>query len=604
MKKLLLCLVVILTSMSAMADDSGKCGVNVTYVYTESNKTLTISGSGNMYNYWPTYSQAYRPESRPWYSYCSEILNVIIENGVTSIGENAFSGCSSFEVIDIPKSIEYLGDRAFSDCNNLKKVIIHDLKAWCHTPQSYPGARFFPEGAGHHLYLNNDEITDLVITDDITKISSYTFQECAFIKSISIGANTKEIGEGAFAGCSSLASITIGSNVESIGNCAFKGCTSLEKVHFNDSEKELRVGNNGTHQTFTYGLFYDCPLKKVYIGTTLRYYLPSPFEKKSALYEATFGTKVTMLEDDFFKGCSSLTTITIPKSVKYISTGAFSGCKSLKEIIIDDSKNPLFVSCGSSNNPLFAGCPIEAVYLGRTVEYSSDREIEKIENAPFRGCSHLKKLIISDSISHFTTIFEKCTSLDSISFPQSVISIGKRAFYHCKNLKAVNLGNNIKIISELAFADCSLNSVILPDSLKEIGDAAFYKNNLSAVTLPASLEKMGYYVFHSNYIKSVYSLNSVPPRMNLNNYGSFDYYSYDNAMLHVPSDGYDAYKTAGGWSLFKRIYKINDTSGLSVIPIVNDIRDKEDKYYNLQGQRVLNPKNGVYIKNGKKVIIK
>jgi hypothetical protein len=110
--------------MSAMADDSGKCGVNVTYVYTESNKTLTISGSGNMYDYKPTYSQVNRPSSRPWYSYCSEILNVIIENGVTSIGAYTFKGCISLTSITIPNSVTSIEDCAFGSCISLVSVTI------------------------------------------------------------------------------------------------------------------------------------------------------------------------------------------------------------------------------------------------------------------------------------------------------------------------------------------------------------------------------------------------------------------------------------------------------------------------------------------------
>ena len=108
MKKLLL-LVMMFLPMVAMADDSGTCGTNVTYTYVESTHTLTISGTGSMTNYaWNSYA--------PWYNYRSEIVKVIIENGVTSIGYEAFSGCSGLTSITIPNSVTSIGGWAFGDC--------------------------------------------------------------------------------------------------------------------------------------------------------------------------------------------------------------------------------------------------------------------------------------------------------------------------------------------------------------------------------------------------------------------------------------------------------------------------------------------------------
>ena len=116
MKKQLLVLFFALLPMMAMADNSGSCGDNVTWTYTESTKTLTIQGSGAMENYYVG--------STPWYDFRTNIQIIVIEDGVTSIGEAAFYGCSGLTSVTIPNSVTSIGSGAFYYCSGLTSVTI------------------------------------------------------------------------------------------------------------------------------------------------------------------------------------------------------------------------------------------------------------------------------------------------------------------------------------------------------------------------------------------------------------------------------------------------------------------------------------------------
>ena len=166
MKKHLLLLVFALLPMFTMADEGGSCGKDVSYSFETATGTLTIQGTGEMKNYNFTLT--------PWRSYRSDILVVIIKDGVTSIGNSAFFDCSALSYVSIPNSVTSIGDRAFFGCTNL---------------------------------------TDVEISDNVTSIGNSAFRDCTGLTSVTIGSGVKKIGNYAFSCGVNLSSINVNMNI-------------------------------------------------------------------------------------------------------------------------------------------------------------------------------------------------------------------------------------------------------------------------------------------------------------------------------------------------------------------------------------------------------
>ena len=170
----------------------GLCGDNAKWILDNATGTLTISGTGDMYDYNDYFSV-------PWYAFTEDIKKVVINNGITSIGDHAFYNCTSLTSITIPDSVTSIGDHAFEN--------------WA-------------------------SLTSITIPDSVTSIGAMAFYYCLSLTSITIPNSVTSIGNGAFENCISLTSITIPNSVTSIGYSAFENCTSLEDVYYTGTEEE------------------------------------------------------------------------------------------------------------------------------------------------------------------------------------------------------------------------------------------------------------------------------------------------------------------------------------------------------------------------------
>ena len=259
MKKILLTLILAFAaSAGTLFAQSGTCGENLTWKL--SGNVLTLSGTGEMTDYSWT-------DKAPWFYYVESIHSAIIENGVSSIGKYAFCGCTSMTSVTIGNSVTSIGSYAFcgsvltsltipnsvtsigndaflncssltsvtipnritsiesyafSGCTGLTSVQISDLSAWCEI--SFSESYSNPLCYAKHLYLNDSEVTDLVIPNCVTNIGNYAFYNCSGLTSVTIPNSVTSIGDDAFSYCTSLAYVELSENLDTISRGAFYSC--------------------------------------------------------------------------------------------------------------------------------------------------------------------------------------------------------------------------------------------------------------------------------------------------------------------------------------------------------------------------------------------
>ena len=281
-----------------------------------------------------------------------------------------------------------------------------------------------------------------------------------------------------------------------------------------DKTNEVAV----TYRGSSYDRYYDeymgsvtIPSTVTYNGTT--YSVTSignyAFAWCSSLTSVTIGNSVTSIGEYAFEGCSGLTSITIPNSVTSIGSSAFSGCKGLTSITIPNS----VTSIGSS---VFYGCSgLTSIVVeeGNTVYDSRDNcnaIIKTATNTLIIGCQNTT---IPNSVTSIgERAFYECSSLTSITIPNSVTSIGNYAFAWCSSLTSVTIGNSVTSIGEYAFEGCSgLTSVTIGNSVTSIGESAFhYCSSLTTITIPNSVTSLGSSAFYNcSSLTSITIPNSV-----------------------------------------------------------------------------------------------
>ena len=372
--------------------DSGICGGDATWKLTgtDSDLTLTISGSGEM--------KDFDKSSIPWETKKDKIKTIVVEDGITSVGNYAFYSLNNTTSVSLGGKVSSIGFYAFSNCVSLKSVTI-------------PGSMIYISDCA---FEDCTSLASITIPDGVTSIGYNTFADCSSLISITIPDGVKEIRDCAFENCRSLKNVTIPDSVMSIGDGVFGSCSSLTSVRIPDSVTSIG-----------FGVFSACSsLTSVRIPESVTSIENYTFYGCSSLMSVTIPDSVTSIGSEAFRNCSSLASITIPDGVTSIGSEAFRDCSSLKSITVPDS----VISIGSE---AFRGCSsLKSITIPDGVT--------RIENNAFCGCSSLVSITIPNrvtSIGEFA--INSCSSLKSVRIPVSVTSIGYYAFFGCRNLKTV-----------------------------------------------------------------------------------------------------------------------------------------------------------------------
>ncbi len=342
----------LLCKTTAWADSSGRCGDTVIWSFSESSGTLTISGSGNMDDWYLTdyYSSKlddyFVGSSAPWwYSNYEKIKSVIIYEGVTSIGTYAFWKCENLTSVTIPVSVTQIGEQAFSNCKKLASVTI-------------------PAGVtsiSQQTFWYCSSLTSVVIPDGVTSIGSGAFSYCSNLTSLKIPSSVVNTDNGFLSGCDGLITAgPIGSGcncefgwAESIPDYAFCGFSALTSVTI--PESVTSIGRFA---------FSSCSsLTSVEIPNGVSIIDKNTFAHCNSLKSITIPNAVTIINDQAFSSCSSLESVTIPENMILIGNYAFYGCSSLADVYFNGTMLQWnTITKGANNTPL----------LNATIHFGSD----------------------------------------------------------------------------------------------------------------------------------------------------------------------------------------------------------------------------------------
>ncbi len=493
---------------------------------------------------------------------CS-ITDITLPSSITTIGDLAFYKCS-FSNITIPASVTSIGYGAFSsDCclnievdsentefSSVDGVLYNKDRS---TLIQFPGARTNvwvftycpPTSIGNYAFYECSNLNSVTIPNTVKTIGDQSFYLCSSLKNIDVDSENTEfssvdgvlynkdistlirfpeakteisaipnsvtaIGNKAFKNCIGLTSITIPNSVTTIGDQAFAGCSGLTSIALPNSVTAIE--NKA---------FYGC----------------------HNLTTVTIPNSIKTIGDETFRSCGSLTSITIPNSVTFIGQNAFLECRSLDSINVN-AENIVYSSIEgvlyNKNLSTLIRCPDT-----RTEISSIPTTVTTIGDWAFYGCINFESITIPNSVETIGNRAFGLCNLTSVTIPNSVTSIGKRAFFGCYSLTSVTIPNSVTCIGDSAFNWCMhLDSITIPHSVTFIGqnafsggvikyihvdpenttyssfDGALYNKNLSTliqfplertetVTLPQSINTIGDYAFKGSDITAIRIPNSI-----------------------------------------------------------------------------------------------
>ena len=566
---------------------SGNLGVDASKIRTywnEDNLTWTLDADGTLNISGKGAMKDYNSDDNPSPVYQnSNVKKVVIEKGVTSIGNYAFSGCLGLKSITIPDGITSIGDHAFDSCINLRSITLPDSIT----------------SIGMWAFYNCWNVPSIIIPDGVTSIEDFTFDSCIGLTSITIPNSIINIKSSAFHNCAKLASITIPDSVTSIGESVFGDCSNLttislscgsvlKKSDFGDqadlvsytnqhiltktAAKDATCSEDGNKAYWTcehcgkYFLSDDtnpATAKAVELSETV-----IPASHKLTKVEAKAATCTEKGNKEYWTcehcGKYFLSDDTNPETATAVELSeTVVPAIQHKNAIIQNASEPTETAPGYSGDRYCPDCDkvVEKgytywvednltwkLYADGTLTISGTGAMKDYDydsnRSPVYRNSDVKKVVIEDGVTSIGSYaFQNCRSLTNITIPNSVTSIENSAFEWCSSLSSVTIPDSVTSIGEVAFYNCSdLTSITIPDSVTSIGKWAFFGCGLTSITIPDSVTSIEESVF-----ESCSSLTSITIPDSVTSIGSsafFNCQSLTNITIpdSVTSIGNDAFR--------------------------------------------------------------
>ncbi len=491
---------------------SGKCDDNISYTLL-GDGTLVITGKGEIPDFACRYNNVIFYTAAPWGTYIDSIRHVVIGNGITGIGKNAFSGCVDLIDIHTPESVITIGDGAFSDCSSLRSLKIPDgvtaIGNWgLQTCTSLTdvvigrGITSIGEGAFSKCYsLKNVTIPDtvtsieddafdrckslrsvqipksvtkigmgafyyceslesVIIPDSVTTLGAWAFDTCTGLISITIGNGITSIGYMTFNDCTSLRSIVIGSGIKNVDGYAFYGCGSLSHVNISDLAAWCKIVFRDSYSNpllYAHALYINGDLAtEIMIPNSVTSIADGAFENCTSLTSVTIKNGISSIGSRTFAGCSNLICVSIPSSVSNIGISAFVGCKNLHKVeIVDLSAWCRIIFSDSNSNPLSYAHDLYINGMLAT-DITIPDTVTSIGYCAFYNCTSLVSVTFGSGVTHIGNYaFDCCTNLDTITIADNIVSIGEGAFWGCSGLKCATIGSCVADIGGATFYDCT-----------------------------------------------------------------------------------------------------------------------------------------------------